>query len=77
MDKDHRSERDLHRLGHDLRNSLSAIYSYAQVLEASLAEINPKQKALATSICSAIKRMEEMISEHVDMQNKNSETNKK
>ncbi|MBA3788920.1 hypothetical protein H0X32_00810 [Patescibacteria group bacterium] len=58
----------LPRLAHDLRNDLSVIYCYAQILEVSLSKQKmDKDKELARIICNSIKKMEMLIIERIDL----------
>ena len=58
---------ELHKLAHDLRNSLSAIYTYAQLLEASVVELPLENKEnIGRIICGLVKNMDTMITERID-----------
>ncbi len=59
---------EIHRFAHDLRNSLSAILSYAQVLDFSLSEQKMNREAQAArAICDSVKKMELLITERLEM----------
>jgi signal transduction histidine kinase len=52
------------RLAHDLRNSLSVIYSYVQLLELSLTKLQlEKEVRISQVIAREVKKMNVMISE--------------
>lgn len=58
---------ELQSLAHDLRNSLSSIYSYAQILELSLLKHDMQKEVLiAQNICESIKQMTQLIDKRVD-----------
>ncbi len=58
---------EIRRFAHDLRNSLSAILSYAQVLDISLSEQKMNKEAdAARAICDAVMKMDLLITEQVE-----------
>lgn len=60
--------KEMQRLAHDLRNSLSSMYTYAQLLELSLSEQDrQREKQFATSICESIEKMKDLIDQRVDI----------
>jgi nitrogen-specific signal transduction histidine kinase len=57
---------DLDRLAHDLRNVMSAIYSYAQILELSLTSLQlEKEMKIANKITNEIRKVNSMISKRM------------
>jgi signal transduction histidine kinase len=65
--KPQQSSDDLRQLAHDLRNAMSAIYSYAQFLEQSLEGSGLEKEAkIASDIVNGIRKMESIISERLD-----------
>lgn len=53
-----------HKLAHDLRNALSPILLYAQLLEVSLAKLSlENEEQTARLICDSVKEMDAMIVE--------------
>lgn len=62
------SDDDLRQLAHDLRNAMSAIYSYAQFLELSLEELGlDKEAKVASKLVNEIRKMESIISKRIDL----------
>jgi|GEM_PF-2666156 len=58
---------ELHRLAHDLRNALSSIYSYSQLLQLALSKKGmSEEEKIAGSIRKAAKKMDAMITERVN-----------
>ena len=55
-------ESENNRFAHDLRNGLSAIYSYTQMLEIMLdTPSTQKERDIAKSICESAKQMNALI----------------
>jgi signal transduction histidine kinase len=55
------------KTSHDLRNALSVIYSYAQLLELSLERPDTREElASAQGLSHAVKDMEALLTERVD-----------
>jgi len=58
---------ELRRFAHDLRNALSALYSYAQLLEMSLQKPGLEEELkIAEAIGESVRKMDALISERVD-----------
>ena len=58
-------ESENNRFAHDLRNSLSAIYSYTQMLELMLdTPSTQKERDIAKSICESAMQMNALIKAH-------------
>ena len=61
-------ESDNSQFTHDLRNSLSAIYSYVQILELMLdSEATQKELEIAKSIGVSAKKMNDIIKAHEEV----------
>lgn len=55
---------EMQQLAHDLRNALSSIYGYAQLLELSLSKQGLEQEhKTATALLEAARKMQAMITE--------------
>ncbi len=67
MEPEHNdSSNELRRLSHDLKNALSAIYSYAQLLEFTLSKKHMTgEQRIAASICESAKKMDTMITDRI------------
>jgi len=58
---------NLRHLAHDLRNAMSAMYSYAQFLELSLGKAGlDKEAKMAGDIANEIRKTESIIAERLD-----------
>jgi signal transduction histidine kinase len=62
------AQAEMRHFSHELRNMLSAIYTYAQVLELTLEKNNMKKETdIAHSIVDSVKDMEALIKEELDL----------
>jgi light-regulated signal transduction histidine kinase (bacteriophytochrome) len=58
---------DMEKFSHDLRNMMSAIYTYAQVLELSLEGTNmEKEMDIVRAINDSVKKMDALIARELD-----------
>ena len=58
---------EIKQIAHDLRNELSIIYSYAQILEMSLKSSAAEELKLAQAISNSVKKMTALINERMDV----------
>lgn len=55
------------KLAHDIRNALSSLYTYAQILESSPAALEiTQQKKIGSAMAESVRDIEKLLAEHLD-----------